>query len=105
MLEQMKQLAWSDWLYHLFFSAIGGGASAVTSTIGAVIIAPETFNAGGGLHKTLELMATVFVINALLALFYYLKQSPLPGVIETTSKMTETTKTTSTSTSTNEPKP
>ena len=75
-----------DWIYGLLKAFIGGGAGAVTSTFAASMIAPETFNFSGGMHKVVELMCATFATNGLLNFFYYLKSSPLPEIVEEQSK-------------------
>lgn len=61
---------WTEWLYGMFASVIGGVASAVT----AAIVSPETFNLETGKGK----LATICAVNAVWCLAMYLKQSPLP---------------------------
>lgn len=102
MISDLRHLDFKDWFYGLCNAFIGGGAGAVVTAFAASMISPSTFNLQSGLGDTLELMAATFLINGLLNMFFYLKQSPLPAIVETT---TETkTKTTSTTTSTTEPK-
>lgn len=60
-----------SWIQGLVATAI----SAAAGSVGAVIVAPETFNLNEGLSK-LGQMALVF---AIIAVANYLKQSPLPG--------------------------
>jgi hypothetical protein len=74
----MLQLDWQDWLYSLIQAFIGGGASSVTAAVTAGIIDPQKFNLTTGLKDTLYFMVVVFVLNGLINLFYFLKQSPLP---------------------------
>jgi len=64
--------SWKTWLYGLASAAIGAAANTVT----VMIVAPETFNLGEGLHKVLMASAS----SAVVAVALYLKQSPLPGV-------------------------
>lgn len=68
------------WLYGLGSAAIGGGASAVTSGLTSMGIAPDKFNLQNltGVGHLLELMAANFVISAVLSALFYLRQSPLP---------------------------
>lgn len=66
------------WLRGLLAAVIGGGASGVTASIGASVIAPAQFNLTGGLHATLQLMGLCFVLNGLLSMCFFLKQSPIP---------------------------
>jgi len=74
----MKTENIKHWLYGLLAAAIGGGAGAVTSAISASLIKPEAFNLGGQLKPTIDLMMACFLLNGLVSMFFYLKQSPLP---------------------------
>lgn len=79
----MKQLLkWETWVYGLVGAFIGGGASAVTGGFSAAIIAPDKFNVntGAGFGHIVEMMGACFLINGLLGMFLYLKQSPVPPV-------------------------
>lgn len=96
MISKLRQLNFGDWIYGLLNAFVGGGAGAVTSAFTASVIAPGVFNLGAGLHNTLQLIGATFAINGLLSAFFYLKQSPLPAIVETTS----TTKTSTTVVST-----
>ena len=62
------------WVRGLAAAFIGGGAGAVTATVSVVVIEPQT-----SIHHLLILGATTFVMNGLLGIMFYLKQSPLPG--------------------------
>lgn len=66
------------WIYGLFAAMIGGGASAVSSGVSGMVVAPETFNLSGGLGKTLKLMGATAVVGAATHVVTYLKQSPVP---------------------------
>jgi len=83
-------LDWSNWFYGLLAGMIGGGSSAFTSGISASAIDPTTFAFGSS--KSVKLMVAMFVWNAVLAAFLYLKQNPLPKVktvttVETTERI------------------
>jgi hypothetical protein len=66
------------WLRGLVAAFIGGGASAVTSSITAAVIAPDKFNATTQLHSLLILMGTTFCASGAMSVMFYLKQAPLP---------------------------
>lgn len=66
------------WLHGLVAATISGGASAVTAAFSAQIVAPKEFNMANKFGHTIELMAAMFVINALIGMMAYLKQSPIP---------------------------
>ena len=74
-----SHLDWRNWLYGLFSALIGGGAGAVTSAVSVSIMDPKDFNLMGA--KTLQLAGMVFLVNGALSAFFYLKQSPLPSVV------------------------
>ena len=74
------------WLYGLASAAIGAAASGIT----AGIVAPESFNfSTAGLEK----LGALCGVNALVAIGFYLKQSPLPAISTTTQTTTLETKT------------
>jgi len=66
------------WLRGLVAAFVGGGSGSVTTGLTSMGIDPEHFNLGSGLKHTMALMAVVFVLNVMLSVFLYLKQSPLP---------------------------
>ena len=49
----LKNLDWSRWLYGLLSGFIGGGAGAVTAGLGAMGLAPQTFNLQAEPHRAL----------------------------------------------------
>ncbi len=65
-------MTWQLWLKGLLAAVIGGAANSVT----AVFIAPDKFNFS---HDGLIALAKLAGAGALLALFMYLKQSPVPS--------------------------
>ncbi len=93
MKQKLMQLDLVGWLYGLGNAVIGGGAGAVTSTFTAAMIAPDKFNLGGEFGNTLKLILATFMINGMLNLFFYLKQSPLPSPVVTEQTTTVTTET------------
>ena len=80
-IKDINKLDWDGWLYGLGSAAISGGASAVTSGLAAMGLAPETFNLDNP-ALVLKLAAVCFGINAFLSIFIYLKTKPLPEVEE-----------------------
>lgn len=72
------ELNWGAWLYGLFAGAIAGGASAVVSGVTVSLLDPKDYGVGSGNFFTL--VGTVFITNAAMSMFLYLKQSPLPSV-------------------------
>jgi hypothetical protein len=59
-----------NWLYGMISAAIGAAANAIP----LMIVDPLTFNLDQGLGKVL----TVALTSAIVAVCFYLKQSPLP---------------------------
>jgi hypothetical protein len=72
------------WIYGLIAAFIGGGSSAVASTLTASFIAPDKFNVGAQLGNFLKLAGATFVVSGVFHAFSYLKQSPLPPIEEET---------------------
>lgn len=67
------------WIKSILAAFIGGGAASITGGLTAIGVDPGSFNFNQDLGKTLKLMIILFVTNGALAIFMYLKQSPLPG--------------------------
>jgi hypothetical protein len=84
MIEQIKHLDFRGWVYGLLSAIIGGGAGSVTAAIAASIIKPQDFALANA--ASFKLMFSVFGINALISMFMYLKQSPLPAIVEENSQ-------------------
>jgi hypothetical protein len=79
MSEQSSASNLSVWLSGLFAAFIGGGAGSVTTGLASMGIDPEHFNLNAGLHHTLNLMGAVFLINGIVSVCMFLKQSPIPA--------------------------
>ena len=75
-----KVLDWKSWLYGLGAGAIGGGANAVIGGVTINVVDPVRFNTEAGAFW--QIVVTLFLANAALSAFLFLKQSPLPPVIE-----------------------
>jgi hypothetical protein len=91
-IDAIKKLDFLGWIYGLLHAAIGGGSSAVVAGFSASIIAPKELGFGGA--ASFKLMLLCFGFNAMLSAFLYLKDSPVPKVIESVT----TTQTVSSST-------
>lgn len=76
------KLDWEKWLYGLGTGIIGGGAGAVVAGLSSMLLAPQSFNitSWAGAVRALSMMAVCFVVNSLISMFFYLKQSPLPPI-------------------------
>jgi hypothetical protein len=77
---KIQQLDFKGWLYGFFHATIGGGASAVVGAFSASVIKPNDFGIGGA--NSLKLMGMMFAFNFILSAFLYLKDSPVPNIIE-----------------------
>lgn len=71
------ELNWKPWVYGLFAALVGGGAGAISSAGSQVILDPQHSNP----VELLERMGISFVISGLIAVAFYLKQSPLPPLV------------------------
>jgi hypothetical protein len=80
MIQKLRSLDFWGWFYGLLSAVIGGGASSVTAAIAASVIKPQDFAFAGA--DSFKLMGSVFLVNAVISMFLYLKQSPLPKVVE-----------------------
>lgn len=66
------------WLHSLIAALISGGCGGVVNGFAAIGIKPDVFNLGAGIRATLELSLAAFILNAILGVAFFLKQSPLP---------------------------
>lgn len=73
------KLNWGKWLYGLVSGFIGGGASALTSSVVLPMVDGNDFNFSGGLHKLGVVAGTLFLVHGGMTAAAYLKQSPLPA--------------------------
>lgn len=81
-------LDWSDWVRGCFSAAISGGAGAVSSGFGTMIVDPKDFNVYTG--KIYLVMLASFTFAAVIELSKYLHAKPIPDVItEITTKRVE----------------
>jgi len=68
----------ANWLHGLFAAFIGGSSGMMEVSLGVLIIAPEKFDIGPILWKTLLTIFVLGTITGAKVMFAYLKQSPLP---------------------------
>lgn len=79
------------WLHGLIAGFVGGFASAVDSGLALMVIAPDHFNVGKDLVRTLGTVLVLGTLTGLKVAFAYLKQSPVPAdFVEVTSTQTTT---------------
>ncbi len=69
-----KKLDWQSWLYGLGGGVIGGAATSIVTLVGGQVVGAAAF--------TPRQLVTVGVISAIVNAALYLKQSPLPKVVE-----------------------
>ncbi len=67
------------WLNGMLAAVISGAAGGVLTGFAAIGIDPQHFNLAAGIGATLRIGAAAMLINAIIGLAAYLKQSPLPG--------------------------
>src|SRR4051812_28333217 len=86
MANAFDNLDWGSWVYGMLWGAIGGGASAVVSGVTVALNDPKDYGIGSG--KFIGLVVTVFIANAAMSMFLYLKQNPLPTMKTVTTVQT-----------------
>ena len=84
-------LDWRHWIYGLTAAVIGSAANTIAATLGAGAIG-DPLNMGQ--------IWTIAITSAILGAAMYLKQSPLPAVIETKTETKKVEVTTETKTET-----
>jgi hypothetical protein len=77
-----QRLDWDGWFLGIMGAALSGGAGAVASGVGGVLMAPNEFNLmqGKALHL-LGLMGLTFLVSAIFSLCKYLQQKPVPDKV------------------------
>lgn len=78
----MGHFDWSNWLYGMFVAIIGGGANAALAAIVVNWQDPKDYNATT--WAFLNLVVTLFVFGAIKDFLLYIKNQPLPKLIEKT---------------------
>jgi hypothetical protein len=73
---------WGHWLYGLVSGFIGGGAGAIGTGFGEIVLDPQHVAGAGGLHHVFALMGISFLFTGIITSAAYLKQSPLPQMRE-----------------------
>lgn len=68
----------NTWQKGAVAAAISGAAGGVTTGLASIGISPEHFNFAQP-NLLFKVMATAAVINAIIGVAAYVKQSPLPG--------------------------
>lgn len=88
------------WLHGLIAALVGGSSEMLASSLGLVIIAPEKFEIGPQLWKTLLVISVLTILSGAKVAAAYLKTSPIPAE---SIEIQETKTTTVTATPTDKP--
>jgi multisubunit Na+/H+ antiporter MnhB subunit len=67
------------WVHGLGAAFIGGAAGALEAGLVLIVMAPDKFNLGKDLVRTLGTVAVFAVLSGVKLAAAYLKQSPLPA--------------------------
>jgi hypothetical protein len=76
-MHKQSSSSFSIWVGGLRAVFVGCGSGSVTTGLASMGIDPEHFNLNAGLHHKLNLMGAVFLINGLVSVCLFLKQSPI----------------------------
>ena len=88
LLSTAGNLDFDTWIRGLLSAGISGGASAVSSGFGSVVLDPKDFNPQTG--KLYELMVVTFAFSAFISIAKFLQMNPLPTkTVVTTVQTTE----------------
>jgi hypothetical protein len=83
MIATGKKLDWDGWFLGIMGAIISGGAGAVGSGFGSMLVDPEHFNVmQGGFKHMAVLMGATFVFSAVVSLAKFLQASPVPGIVD-----------------------
>ena len=78
----LGRIDFTDWVRGVFAAFISGGASAVTS--GVVVSSKDPSHYAPGSLDFFELVASVFFMNGLIGMMFFLREKPLPDIVTTT---------------------
>jgi hypothetical protein len=76
----VQNLDWSGWILGVVGAAISGGAGAVASGFGTMIVDPQHFNLQNP-TELFKVMAVVFGFSAIISLAKYLQTTPVPTAL------------------------
>lgn len=80
-LSTAKALDWRGWLLGIMGAVVSGGAGAVGSGAGEVLLDPGHAAAAGGMKHVLALMGMTFLVSAAISLAKYLQTKPVPNAV------------------------
>lgn len=69
---------WTKWLRGLIGAGISGASTAISTGIGAAMIAPDTFNLNAGIGDLVKMVVTTATVSFVVSITKYLKEKPLP---------------------------
>lgn len=69
---------WNVWLRGLIGAGISGASTAISTGIGAAIIAPDKFNLNTGIADLFKMVVTTATVSFIVSITKYLKEKPLP---------------------------
>ena len=81
-----------EWIRGAIAAFVSGGASAVTSGITVSALDNKDYNLTTGASKLMLLMLTMFLVNGLMGLMFFLRQKPVPDHKTVTTTVQETTR-------------
>lgn len=87
---------WTNWVRGLLAATIGGGAGAVQSGFGTMVVDPKDFNIYTG--KLYMVMGVCFCFSGIMSMMTYLHNKPIPEIVRFTNETSPSgaTKTTET---------
>lgn len=77
-LINVRTMDWPTWFKGIARSVISGGAGAVGSGFGGILVDPVHFNTSGGVAHLLGLMGTTFGVVGVFRLAEFLQKHPIP---------------------------
>ncbi len=69
---------WSKWIRGLFGAGISGASAAISSGVGASMLAPDKFNLQEGFGNVMKMIAITATVSFIVSISKYLSQKPLP---------------------------
>jgi hypothetical protein len=81
-LATAQKLNWQGWLLGIWGAVVSGGAGAVASGFGTMVVDPDHFNVSqGGFHHLLYVMGICFGFSSIISLAKFLQTHPSPDPI------------------------
>jgi hypothetical protein len=76
------RLEWEEWFLGIMGAIISGGAGAVGSAFGSIVLDPEKFNVSQGFLHLLAMMGISFTVCGLVSLGKFLQVHPVPNELQ-----------------------